>query len=131
MITGASTVPLPLSSLENFKKVQELLTKSTSDMSKSLAIISETLKKAAALMNRAYMESARAKKEASKKALELFRQYSPKAASYLSDHRTTNPTRKKKGKELSLLPALSLIAHENSSHGPPIALDSITETRSS
>lgn len=89
------------------------------------------LEKAAAIIQKAYANSPRAKKEASKKALELFKQYAPKALKYLGDSSSSTSTQKRQERELSLLPALSLICHENTSHGPPIELDSITETRSS
>lgn len=105
----ASTVTLPLSALEALKKLEE----------------------ASAIIQKAYARSPRAKKEASKKALELFKQYAPKAVRYLGDSSALNSFPKKKDKALSLLPALSLICHENTSHGPPSELDSITETRSS
>lgn len=106
MITA---ITLPLPALEALKKLEE----------------------AAAIIKNAYANSPRAKKEASKKALELFKQYAPKALKYLSDSSATKSTQKREKKELSLLPALSVICHENTSHGPPIELDSITETRSS
>jgi hypothetical protein len=105
----APTFALPLPALETLKKLEE----------------------ASAIIQRAYARSPRAKKEASKKALELFKQYAPKAVKYLNDSSAFRASSEKKEKALSLLPALSLICHENTSHGPPSELDSITETRSS
>jgi hypothetical protein len=105
----APTFALPLPALETLKKLEE----------------------ASAIIQKAYARSPRAKKEASKKALELFKQYAPKAVKYLNDSSALRSFSEKKEKALSLLPALSLICHENTSHGPPSELASITETLSS